>query len=247
MARARAAYVGTSVVVAVGLLAGCGGGGSSGTKSAPPWTEGSTQDGLIAAKLPAASSGRKVVSGGAPWSFTLAKADDPNVPSSQWPSADSVLTSEQLRGAIPEATSVTLGKCVKGVNGPSSTDKNASCTWSVALKGGGGYTNEIVVSIVTIGADEKVSEPWTSERNTDFSSRKSGERFFTSGSFSAKGSYYLDNNLSSVLVSDGNLAAWINLTFNGFNSLNDSRNTMLTGVFPVLAKDLADRMPRKYA
>lgn len=246
MARARAAYVAASMVVGVGLLAGCGG-GSGGTKAAPPWTENSTQEGLIAQKLPAKSSDRKVVSGGAPWSFTLDKADDPNVPSSQWPSADSVLTSDQLKGAIPEATSVTLGTCVKGTNGPTSTEKNASCTWSVDLKNSGDYTNEVVVSIVSIGADEKVTESWTSERNKNFSSRKSGERFFTSGSFSAKGSYYLDNNHSSVLVSDGNMAAWIDLTFNGFNSLNDSRNTMLTGIFPVLAKDLADRMPRKYA
>lgn len=248
MARARATYVAASMVVGmgIGLVAGCGG-GSGGTKAAPPWTENSTQDGLIAQQLPAKSSDRKVVSGGAPWSFTLAKPDNPNVPSSQWPSADTVITSDQLKGAIPEATSVTLGKCVPGANGPAHTDKNISCTWSLALKDSGDYTNSIVVSIVTIGADEKVSESWTSERNKNFSSRKSGERFFTSGSFSAKGSYYLDNNQSSVLVSDGNMAAWIDLTFNGFNSLNDSRNTMLTGIFPVLAKDLADRLPRKYA
>lgn len=246
MARARVAYAAASMVVAAGLLAGCGG-GSGGTKAAPPWTENSSQDGLIPAKLPAKSSDRKVVSGGAPWAFTLSKTDDPNVPTSQWPSADSVLTSDQLKGAIPEATSVTLGKCVTGVSGPKHTDKNASCTWSVALKDGSGYTNEVVVSIVAIGADDKVSEPWTSERNKNFSSRKSGERFFTSGSFSAKGSYYLDNNRASVLVSDGNMAAWIDLTFHGFNSLKDSRNTMLTGIFPVLAKDLADRLPRKYA
>lgn len=245
MARARAASAAASMVVAVGLLAGCGG-ASSDTKPAPPWTENSTQDGLIKAAIPAKGSNRKVVSGGAPWTFTLATSDDPNVPSSQWPSADSVLTSEQLKGAIPEATSVTLGKCVKGVDGPTSTDKNASCTWSVSLKDGRDYTNSIVVSIVSIGADEKVSEPWTSERNKNFSTRKSGERFFTSGSFSAKGSYYLDNNHASVLVSDGNMAAWINLTFGGFNSLPDSRNTMLTGIFPVVAKDLADRLPRKY-
>lgn len=246
MARARAAYVAASIVVGVGLVAGCGG-SSGGTKAAPPWTENSAQDGLIAQKLPGKGSDRKVVSGGAPWSFTLAKPDDPNVPSSQWPSADSVLTSDQLKGAIPEATSVTLGKCVKGANGPAHTDKSVSCPWSIALKDGGGYTNSIDVSIVTIGADEKVSELWTAERNKNFSSRKAGERYYTSGSFSAKGSYYLDNNQSSVLISDGNIAAWINVTFNGFNSLSDSRNTMLTGIFPVLAKDLADRMPRKYA
>lgn len=245
MVRARAATVAAAGVVAAGLLAGCGGNG--GTASPGPWTEGSSQEGLIKASVPGKSSDRKVVDGGADWSFTLAKSDDPNVPSSQWPSADSVLTADQFKAAIPEASSVTLGKCVKGVNGPDSTEKNASCTWSIALKDSGDYTNEVVVSIVTIGADEKVSEPWTSERNKNFSTRKSGERFFASGSFGAKGSYYLDNNQASVLISDGNIAAWINLTFNGFNSLNDSRNTMLTGIFPVLTKDLADRMPRKYA
>lgn len=246
MARARAASVAASVVVAVGLLAGCSGSSGGGTASAPPWTEGSKQDGLVNGSLPG-NSDRKVVSGGSAWSFTLAKPDDPNVPSSQWPSADSVLTADQLKGAIPEASAVTLGDCVKGVSGPDSTAKNASCNWSVSLKDSGDYTNSVAVTIVTIGADEKVTESWTSERNKNYSSRKSGERFFSSGSFSAKGSYYLDNDRASVLISDGNMAAWIDLTFKGFGSLNDSRNTMLTGIFPVIAKDLADRMPRKYA
>ncbi|WP_446665424.1 hypothetical protein [Flexivirga sp. B27] len=244
MVKARAASV-AAVVVTAGLLAGCSS-GSAGTKSPGPWTEGSQQQGLVKGSVPGESSDRKVVDGGADWNFALAKSDDPNVPSSQWPSADSVLTSDQIKGAIPEASSLSLGDCAKGVNGPRSTDKNASCTWSVTLKDSGDYSNSLTVSIVAVGADEKVTESWTSERNKNFSSRRSGERFFTSGSFGAKGSYYLDNNQASVLVSDGNLAAWINLTFKGFNSLNDSRNTMLTGIFPVLAKDLADRMPRKY-
>ncbi|MGN6414779.1 hypothetical protein [Flexivirga sp.] len=246
MARARVAYAAAAGMVAAGLLAGCGG-GSTGTASAPPWTEGAGQEGLVRATVPGNGSDRKVVDGGDVWTFTLATPDDPNVPSAQWPSADTVLTSDQLKGAIPEASAVTLGSCVKGDSGLEKTAKNASCTWSVSLQDGGGYSNSVQVSIVSIGADQRVTESWTSERNKNFANHKAGERFFASGSFSAKGSYYLDNDQSSVLVSDGNMAAWINLTFRGFNSLHDSRNTLLTGIFPVLAKDLADRMPRKYA
>lgn len=247
MVRARAASVAASVVAGVILLAGCGGGSSSGAATPGPWAESSTKEGLINGSLPAQSTDRKVVDAGSHWSFTLGTSDDPNVPSSQWPSGDSVLTSDQLKGAVPEASSVSLGSCAKGVNGRDSTEKNASCTWSVSLKDAGGFTNEVVVNIVAIGADTKVSEPWTTERNTNFASRKSGERFFASGSFGAKGSYYLDNNHASVLISDGNIAAWIDMTFNGFNSLKDAHNTKLDGIFPVLVKDLADRMPRKYA
>lgn len=247
MGMARAASVAACVVVAAGLLAGCGGSASSGTTSPPPWSSNApSQDGLVKGTVP---SDRKVVDGGQ-WSFTLGDKTDPNVPSSQWPSADTVLTAAQLKAAVPEATSVTLGDCVKGESGPNKTAKNASCSWSLSLKGSSGYSNSIVVTIVAIGADKTgsgVTSAWTSTRNKNFSSRASTDRFFTQGSFGAKGSYYLDNNDSSVLVSDGNIAAWIDLSFQGFTDLPDTHNTLMTGVFPVLAKDLADHLPRKYA
>lgn len=249
MGKARAASVAASVAVATGLLAGCGG-SSAGTKAPPPWSSGAPQqDGLVPGRLPTGSPARKVVDTGT-WSFTLGSTSDPNVPTTQWPSADSVLTADQLKAAIPEATAVSLGACVKGVSGPNQTSKNASCTWSLSLKGGAGYTNSIVVTIVAIGADNTgsgVTSAWTATRNKNFASRASTERYFTQGSFGAKGSYYLDNDQASVLISDGNIAAWIDLTFRGFNDLTDTQNTLMTGVFPVLAKDLADRLPRKYA
>lgn len=247
MGRARAASAACAVAVAAGLLAGCG--GSGGTKAAPPWSSDAPQsDGLVKGSLPTGSPDRKAV-GGTPWSFTLAGKGDPNVPTTQWPAADTVLTADQLKAAIPEASSVTLGDCAKGASGPAKTTKNASCTWQVSLKDSGGYTSSVTVSVVAIGADQTdsgVTSSWTSTRDKNFSGRKATERYFTQGSFGAKGSYYLDNDQSSVLVSDGNIAAWIDLTFQGFNSLKDTRQTLMTGIFPVLAKDLADRLPRKY-
>lgn len=249
MGKARAASVAACVVAAVTLLAGCGGSGGGATKSPPPWSAGAPQqDGLVPGLMPSGSPARKVVTGDT-WAFTLGAADDPNVPTSQWPSADSVLSGDQLKAAVPEATSVTLGNCVKGDNGPDHTAKNASCTWSLALKDGSGYSNDITVTIVAIGADNTgsgVTSAWTATRNANFANRAATERYFTQGSFGTKGSYYLDNNRASVLVSDGNIAAWIDLSFRGFNSLKDTGNTLMLGVFPVLAKDLADHLPRKY-
>lgn len=250
MARPRPAYVAASAVVAAGLLAGCGGSGSSGTQTPGPWSSGAGQQaGMVPGTMPAASQQRKVVDA-TRWSFTLASKTNPDVPTDQWPSADEVLTQAQLQAAIPEASSVSLGDCVKGKSAGTLTAKNASCTWSVSLKGAGDYTSSITVTIVAIGADKTgsgVTSAWTSVRNKNFGGRASTDHYFTQGSFGAKGSYYLDNNQASVLVSDGNVAAWINLTFIGFNSLPDSRNTLMTGVFPVLAQDLANRLPRKYA
>lgn len=247
MGMARAASVAASVVVAAGLLAGCGGSGSSGTKSPPAWSaDAPTQDGLVKGTMP---SDRKVVDG-QQWSLTLTDKTNANVPTSQWPSADTLLTEEQLKAAVPEATAVTLGDCVKGVSGPNHTSKNASCTWSLSLKGGSGYSNSLIVTVVAIGADKTgsgVTSAWTSVRDKNFEGKSGTERYFTQGSFGAKGSYYLDNNQSSVLISDGNIAAWIDLTFKGFNDLPDTRNTLMNGIFPVLAKDLASHLPRKYA
>ena len=247
MGMARAASVAACVAVAAGLLAGCSGSGSSGTKSPPPWSaDAPHQDGLVKGTVP---TDRKVVDGGQ-WSLSLADKTDANVPTAQWPSADTVLTDAQLKAAIPEATAVSLGTCVKGVKGPQHTAKNASCTWSLSLKGSGGYSNSIIVTIVAIGADKTgsgVTSAWTSVRDQNFEHKSGTERYFTQGSFGAKGSYYLDNNHSSVLISDGNIAAWIDLTFKGFSDLPNTRNTLMNGVFPVLARDLADHLPRKYA
>lgn len=247
MGMARAATVAASVVAAAGVLAGCGASGSNGTKSPAPWSaDAQAQDGLVRGKMP---SDRAVVDG-EKWSFTLPDTSDPNVPTSQWPSADTVLTASQLKAAVPEATAVTLGDCVKGISGPHHTAKNASCTWSLSLKGSSGYSNSVIVTIVAIGADKTgsgVTSAWTSTRDKNFESKSGSERYFTQGSFGAKGSYYLDNNHSSVLVSDGNIAAWIDLTFKGFNDLPNTRSTLMNGIFPVLAKDLAGHLPRKYA
>ncbi|RNI23215.1 hypothetical protein [Flexivirga caeni] len=245
MGTARATVAACAVLTA-GLLAGCSG-SSGGTKAAPPWSSGApTPEGLVAGPAPVSAN----VVPGDTWSFTLAKTDDPNVPTSQWPSADTVLTAEQLKAAIPGARAATLGSCTKGASGTAKTAKNASCSWSIALKGDTGFTNSITVSLIAIGADKTgsgVTAAWTSVRDKDVKNRASIDRYFTQGSFGAKGSYYLGNNHASVLVSDGNIAAWINLTFIGFNSLNSSSTTLMTSVFPVLAHDLADHLPRKYA
>ncbi|NNG40258.1 hypothetical protein HJ588_13375 [Flexivirga sp. ID2601S] len=247
MHRARGIAASAAIALGAGLLTGCGGGGNTATP--PPWSADPGQQGLIAGSTPTGSPGRKTTGDGT-WSFTLAKdSTNPNVPTEQWPDAADVLTEAQLKAAVPEATAVTKKSCVKGTSGPSgSTAKNASCTWDLTLPGGSAaYPSSITVDLVAVAADQRITTDWQNARNASFSSRKADERFFEQGAFGAKGAYYLDNGNASVLVSDGNIAAWINLRFVGFTSLPDWRSAVNTGIFPVLAADLADRLPRKYA
>ncbi|WP_265447645.1 hypothetical protein [Flexivirga meconopsidis] len=248
MRRARGIAATAAIALGAGLLAGCGSSGG-GNATPPPWSADPGQQGLIAGSTPTGSPQRKTTGDGT-WSFTLAKdTGNPNVPTDQWPDAAEVLTQAQLKAAVPEASAVEKQSCVKGTSGPSgNTAKNASCTWKFSLPGeSAGYPSTITVSLVAVAADQRVTTDWQNTRNSNFSGRKADERFFEQGAFGAKGSYYLDNGNASVLVSDGNIAAWINLRFVGFTSLTDWRTAVSNGIFPTLAADLADRLPRKYA
>ncbi|TWE12176.1 hypothetical protein BKA23_0972 [Rudaeicoccus suwonensis] len=248
MARTAGALVAAAAVTSA--IAGCGG-GSGATASPPPWSASAGNTSYLAGTTIGGSPTRSTAANPTAWNLSLPDKQNPNVPTNLWPDAQNILTQAQLKAAVPEATTVKLQSCTKGTSSSgATTSKNQSCTWTVSLPGdSAGLSSSIQVSIVAFGADGPMTSAWNAAESSLYQDRQSTDRFYQEGAFGAKGSYILANHQSAVLVSDGNLAGWIDLNFTGFYSLSGSNasTSLMQGVFPVLAKDIADQLPRKYA
>lgn len=237
-----------AATVSVLALTACSSGSSGTAASAAPWSAQSGHEGFVTPTANSSVDSRTDTSDTA-WSLHLDKgSSDPNLPTAKWPDATQVLTKAQLSKALPETSQVRRSTCVKGTDGTRQTAKNASCIWQFSVDGdNAGYASSLTVTIVAIGADRPITSAWTTVRDTNFADRKADERFYAQGAFGTKGAYYLDNGQASVLISDGNIAAWIDLRFTGFSTITNWRSTLSETSFPALATDLAAHLPRKYA
>jgi len=239
------------------VLTGCG---SSGSTTPPPatlsWAPNPTASGLVKATAKSNAEGRKSQTKTPIWSFTLPDPGNPNVPSDQWPDASEVVTKQQLKAAFPDAGTVTSSGAQKlhyngdqATPGPA-TAKDTQVTWNIAL-GDSSSPSTMTVDIRAFGADSKVTQAWTKNRDRVMQNQISTDTFYQQGTFGAKGLYLLQNNNASILISDGDMAGWIDLSFGAFYSLAtnpvDAQNVLKTEVFPLIVRDISAHMPRRYA
>ncbi len=250
-----------AVVLLGSALSACGGGGGDDASDTPAatltWTPQAAASGLVSAPAPSASQGRHTASTSDIWHFDLPKPHDPNVPSSQWPSALEVISKSQLKAAFPDADEVTSSHALKlHYNGDAvppgpATAKNSQVTWNITLKGSSGGPSTLTVDIRAIGADSKITEEWTKDRDTQRKNGIATDTFYQRGTYGTKGLYLLQNNRASVLISDGDMAAWIELSFGAFYGLatnpSDARDVLEDQVFPLIVQDISSHMPRRYA
>ncbi|MBO1755566.1 hypothetical protein [Allobranchiibius sp. CTAmp26] len=249
MNRARAAAAGC-LAGAVGLLlTGCGGGAAS-YGGPTSWPAQAPSGVFTTGAVDSGSSARAAVSAPSTWTVERGTHGDPNVDSASWPDAAGVFTDKQLATLFPEAATVATPTCSKlTLPGGTRTAKNSACTWSVSLPESGGTVSTVMLSFHGFGADGPMTAAWIADERTQITGRITGDVFFTSGTFGAKGSYFLSNMHSSVLVSNGDNAAWIDLDFSGFyqafgNNADKTLTGLRTQVFPVLVEDLVGRLPR---
>ncbi|MEO8851041.1 MAG: hypothetical protein ABI360_04855 [Allobranchiibius sp.] len=199
---------------------------------------------------PDSSSKRAAAPDSSTWDLKLSEPGDPNVASSSWPDARTALSDQQLKKAFPEATAIDAPSCTKlTLPGGSSTARDSRCTWSIALSTTDSRASTVTLSLLGIGADAPMTGRWIDAERQQISGRIGSDTFFTPGTFGAKGSYFLSNMHSSMLLSDGTIAAWVDLDFSGFyQAFGDNSAQTNTGlrnqVFPVLVQNLVARLPR---
>ncbi len=253
----RAAGVALAIAGVGAGISACGGSGSDGAGPTPTpglrWQPQPSAEGLVSAT---ASPSGVTAQASDRWQFDLADPHDPNVPSSQWPSAEQVISKAQLKAAFPGARAVTSSGALKlhyngGAAQPGpATAKNSQVTWKVALKGAGGPAT-VTIDLKAIGADKPLTKAWTKRRDAKKSNSLPTDTFYERGTFGTKGLYLLQNNRGSLLISDGDMAAWIDLSFGAFYGLagnpSDATDVLQTQVFPVIVRDIASHMPRRYA
>ncbi|UIJ34586.1 hypothetical protein [Allobranchiibius sp. GilTou73] len=251
MSRSRAALGGCLMGAAGILLTACSGGGGAASYDGPSSWPVQTATGVFTTgAVDPGSSARAAVSAPSTWNLTRSTPGDPNVDPSSWPDAATVFTDKQLVTLFPEAAKVKTPSCTKlTLPGGVKTPRNSSCTWSVSLPESGGTVSTVTLSFHGFGADGPMTAAWLAEERTQITGRITGDVFFTPGTFGAKGAYFLSNMHSSVLVSNGKNAAWIDLDFSGFyqafgNNADKTLAGLRTQVFPVLVEDLVGRLPR---
>lgn len=249
MSRSRTALAGGLVGAAAVLLSACSGGAAS-YGGPTSWPAQSAMGVFTTGAVDPGSSARAAVSAPSTWTLERSTSGDPNVDSASWPDAAGVFTDKQLATLFPEAAKVASPTCTKlTLPGGAKTGKDSACTYSVSLPESGGTVSTVMLSFHGFGADGPMTAAWVAEERKQITGRITGDVFFTSGTFGAKGSYFLSNMHSSVLVSDGTNAGWIDLDFSGFyqafgNNADKTLTGLRTQVFPVLVKDLVGRLPR---
>ena len=248
MSRSRTSVAACLAGVAGVLLVGCA---SSTTYDGPAtWSTQTSSGVLTAGAVDPGSSSRAAVAPPSTWTLQRRTSGDPNVDSASWPDAAGVFTTRQLTGLFPGAATVGSPKCMKlTLPGGTRTAHDSACTWSVSLPETGGAVNTVMLSFHGFGADGPMTAAWVAEERRQITGRITGDVFFTPGTFGAKASYFLSNMHSSVLISDGDNASWIDLDFSGFYQAfgtNADRTVagLRTQVFPVLVQDLVARLPR---
>ncbi len=254
----RAAGVVAAIAAfAAGTSACADGGGDAGAARTPTpglsWQPRAGDTGLVSATATPSAAPANTSD---PWQFDLADPHDPNVPSSQWPDVEKVISKGQVKAAFPDARSVTASGALKlHYNGDAAqpgpaTAKNTQVTWKVAMKSSGGPAT-VTVDLKAVGADKPLTKAWEKQRDAKKSSSLPTDTFYQRGTFGTKGLYLLQNNRASVLISDGDMAAWIDLSFGAFYGLaanpSDATEVLKTQVFPVIVRDIASHMPRRYA
>lgn len=230
------------------LLTGC----SLGTPSyeGPSSWPAMPASGDFSSAQPTTSSSRSAAPDSTTWQLQLNEPGDPNVSPTAWPDPKTALSGEQLKKAFPEASDIAAPTCTKlTLPGGTPTAGDARCTWSISFPDSSAKANTITLSLLGFGADAPMTKQWVDDRRRQITGKLASDTFFAEGTFGAKGSYFLSNMHSALLLSDGEIAAWVELDFSGFYQVfeNNSGKT-LTGirdqVFPVLAKDLVARLPR---
>lgn len=227
-------------------LAACGSSGYSGPAT---WPAQSASGVFTIGATPSGATKRLVASAPA-WKLSRSNPSDPNVDPSAWPDARSAFTDEQLKAVFPDAASIGVPACEKlSLPSGAKSPRDTQCNWTINFPGSASPAGALQVILRGVGADSALTTAWLGKQAQQIEGRFTGDTFYAPGTYGAKGSYFLSNMHSSVLVSDGKIAAWVDIDFASFTQVFDkdadkAAQTLRTDIFPVLVRELVDRLPR---
>ena len=237
-----------------------GGGGGGGSQAIP--TAWSAQDATNTSDKDGdqqAAPNRKAIPATEKWTLKLAP-ESGMVAYADWPDAQQIYSREQILGLLPEASKFFPSSCAFGqYSGGNQTPKNATCGYSLSNDpddtASSSDMSTLRVKLRGIGADSEVTKSWDSTRETFRAEKKDGDVFYKDGTFGARRALFRDSTgLGSFVISDGQIAAWIDLEFADFSFVSPQDQTptkiaevLRKQVFPLAIQDQASRLPRQYA
>lgn len=173
---------------------------------------------------------------------------DPNT----WPDIQTLLNSDQLKGIFP---SLSLGNprlCAFGTYNSVGglTPKNTQCSWEVKRGVIGSDAARFRLQLRGIGADSEVVKSWDGVRQTYRGENAAGDNFYVDGTYGARRVLLRQSGLGSFVVSDGEVAAWFDVSMddNLLNQDDPAKNNeaVRTQAFPTLVETFVTLLPRKF-
>lgn len=201
-----------------------------------------------------AGANRRPLLSNTAWSFELAP-ESAMVDPAGWPDAKEIYQGEQLRAAFPESTGIEISPCSYGTfeSGGNMTTTNTTCSYQIKMgeaKYGGGDPSRMILKLRGIGADSEVTKAWDGKREEARKDNNPGHAFYKDGTYGARRALFRDDAKASFVISDGQIAAWIDLEFIGFAKLDPDtqkvKAILRQQVFPLLVEDLVGKLPRKH-
>lgn len=230
-------------------LAACGSSGYSGPSSWPA----QSASGVFSTGATASGATKRLVAVAPTWQLSRSDPSDPNVDPSTWPDARSAFTDQQLKAVFSDAKTIDVPACDKlALPGGAKSPRDTQCNWTVNFPGSDSPSGSLQVVLRGFRADSALTTAWLKKQAQQIEGRFTGDTFYAPGTYGAKGSYFLSNSSSSVLVSDGKVAAWVDIDFTRFTDVfgkdaDKANQTLRSDIFPVLVKDLVERLPRSSA
>lgn len=247
----RALAAAGGVVMAAVALGACSGDSGDGQQQTPaPSTWGAVQGENATASPEGSPPGDYRVVAATPLNLTLAEdGNSAMVDPTSWPDLREMLSGEQWKGIIPTERLDRPLVCAYGSLPTGSTPKFTQCSWEI----GAGYGSKprVRLQIKAIGADSQVLEKYDGTRAEYRKENVEGDRFYENGAYGARRALLRENGLGSFVVSDGQVAMWIEAQFPDeplFDGTDrtQSRDRVRAAVYPTLVKTLVTYLPRKH-
>lgn len=244
----RAVATAACLVVAAAGLSACSSDDPKGTQTPSTWGVAQGQNATTQPETTPADGDYRVV---AAEPLTLSLAEDGKsamVSPDSWPDLREMISIDQWKGILPGQSLDRPSVCAYGSLPSGGTPKFTQCTWEF---GDGSPKPRIRLQIKAIGADSEVLKKFDGTRSEYRNENSNGDRFYENGAYGARRVLLRGNGLGSFVVSDGQVAMWMEAQFpeqSIFSGANDEQSSerVRTGVFPTLVKTMVTYLPRKH-
>ncbi|WP_018155382.1 hypothetical protein [Demetria terragena] len=244
--RARGASLAAASLIAVGLTA-CGDGEKPAEPKPTAWAAAEATNTNDKDGEKADDDQYKVVKGDPLSDVKLPDGgESAMVDPATWPEINNLLSPEQLKGFIPTQNFSRTQLCATGMyeGGGGSTPKNVQCSWEMEDNG------RFKVTLRGIGADSQVVAAWDKKRSELRGEAGDGDSFYKDGTYGSRRALLLRNGFGSVVVSNGEVAAWFDIQYPDEDFLVEGNapatfDAVRTKSFPTFVETMVAYLPRE--